>query len=461
MTRGRSRVCPCGRWVLFALALVLALGIHPPVWAADPGLAMFQAGADPLPRIKALRAAGRLTEALEAATAAVQADPTRRDLRLERGFLLAALGRYDDALAEYDAVLDDNPADMEALLEHAQVKVLQGRFDEAEGEFRFTLALAPGLPGALFGLGDVLTWKRDYPGARVAYLGYVGARPEDALGQLRLGDLAILTGDREEARARYGEALRLDPRNAAARAGLARVDRLPARFRLEVGYVHETLTRGEPDWRQAAVLFVFRPRRGTELNGGAQHFHRFGEGDQLVSVGFAQAFFGVFTLSGQFSQGLRERILPSQLYEGQLAVQPAPRILLFASYTFADFTGNATAGTVSPGARLALPGRVSLLGRYFRTESTGNEPSNALLVQLEHETTERFQPYVGYARGGLGAGALTSDEFRSANSQFQSAFAGFSWRIVPRFGIKADYAYQTVKNVYVKHTFGLTTFIEF
>ena len=82
-------------------------------------------------------------------------------------------------------------------------------------------------------------------------------------------------------------------------------------------------------------------------------------------------------------------------------------------------------------------------------------------VQIGQETTECFQPDIGVARGGLAAGALTSAELRNANSTDHSALGGFSWRIFPRAGIQADYAYRTVKHVYVKHTFGLTTSFEY
>ena len=464
---------PCG-WRQAAMALALALGMAPLLSPGAPARGMGQAGADPLPQIRALREEGRLQEALEVATAALQAEPTRRDLRMERGFLLGALRRYEEALAEYEAILAENPGDAEALLEHAQVKTLQGKYDEAEGEFRFVLALSPGSAGAAFGLGDVLTWKGDLAGARASYLEYVQAQPGDPRGHLRLANLALLMGDRAEARARFGEALRLDPANAEARAGLARAERFGPRFRFELGYTHETLTRGEPDWRQGSMLLIFRPRLGTEFSLGAQHFTRFGEDDQLASLGFEQGVFQtdtnqfLFTLSGNFSQSFNNgRLLPKQIYEGQLAILAAPRLLLFASYTFSDFQGNTTAATLSPGAQLSLPWRFSLLGRYFRTESTGNEPSNAFLAQLGHDTvidlsgTPRFQPYLGFAHGGLAAGALTSVELRNANSQFNSFFTGFSWRILARFGIKADYAVQAVKHVYVKHTFGLTTFFEY
>lgn len=455
--------------------MAVALGGIAVLSPAPKTVAAAQAEADPLPRIKTLRDEGRLAAALAVATEALARESGRRDLRIERGFLLGALGRYDEALADYETILTDNPGDVEALLEHAQIKTLQGKYDEAEGEFHFILALAPGLPGALFGLGDVLTWRGDLAGARAAYQDFVSSRPEDPRGHLRLGNVAILLRDGAEARARFREALRLDPASADARAGLARTEQLAARdtrFRFEVGYTHETLTRGQPDWRQASMLLSFRPWSGTEFNAGASHFNRFGQNDQLVSVGFEQGFFPVegfhlFTVSGNYSQGLNGRVLPKQIYEGQLAAQIGPRLQVFTSYSFSDFDDNVTAGTVSPGFQVRLPWRLSLLGRYFRTESTGNEPANAFLAQIEHDTIldasgrPRLQPYVGYARGGLAAGALTSEELRNATSQFQTVFAGLSWRILSRFGIKADYAVQAVKNVYVKHTFGLTTFFEF
>ena len=48
----------------------------------------------------------------------------------------------------------------------------------------------------------------------------------------------------------------------------------------------------------------------------------------------------------------------------------------------------------------------------------------------------------------------------SDNSRYWSGFAGLSWRILRRFSIKADYGVQAVTHGYVKHSFGLTTFVE-
>ncbi len=459
-------VVSSGRWKRAARVLVAAIGLVCAAAAASAEFLQTQPGQDPLQLIKALRDEGRIAEALEAATEALRNEPERRDLRAERGFLLGSVGRYDEALAEFEAILADNPGDVEALLEHAQVKLLQGKSDEAEGEFRFLLALAPGLPGATFGLGDVLAGRGDVAGAREAYRQYVRARPDDPLGHLRLGNLALQAGEAREARDRFREALRLAPANADARAGSERAEGLLAReyrFRFELGYAHETLTNGQPDWRAGSMLLLFRPWRGTELSAGAQAVNRFGENDQLASIGVAQDIFGVFNLSGSFSQGFNNgRLLPKRSYEGQLAVRGPLGSQVFTSYTFSEFNEGVTAGTLSPGVQVAFPWGLSVLGRYFRTESTANEPANAFLVQVSHDTSPRFQPYLGAAHGGLAGGALvTTAELRNANAQYNSFFAGFSWRILSHFGIRADYAVQAVKHVYVKHTFGLTTFLEF
>ena len=456
----------CARWQRAGRVLAAAIGLVCAAAVASAELLQGQPGQDPLQRIKALRDEGRIPEAVAVATDALRHEPERRDLRAERGFLLGTLGRYGEALADFEAILADNPGDVEALLEHAQIKVLQGKYDEAEGEFRFLLALAPGLPGVAFGLGDVLAGRGDVVGAREAYQQYVRARPDDPLGHLRLGNLALQAGEAREARDRFREALRLAPANADARAGLERAEALLAReyrFRFELGYTHETLTNGQPDWRGGTMLLTFRPWRGTEFNAGAQAVNRFGENDQLASLGFAQDIFGVFNLSGSFSQGFNNgRLLPKRSYEGQLAIRGPLGSQVLTSYTFSEFNEGVTAGTLSPGVQVALPWGFSVLGRYFRTESTGNEPANAFLVQVSHDTSPRFQPYLGAAHGGLaGAALVTTAELRNANAQYNSFFAGFSWRILSRLGIRADYAVQAVKHVYVKHTFGLTTFVEF
>src|SRR3972149_2416819 len=100
--------CPL-RNSLLNLAVGLALLALSPQMAE--ALSQLQGGADPLLRTKALRDGGNLPEALEAATAALRAEPGRRDLRMELGFLLGALGRHQEALAGYPAGLAGHPGD--------------------------------------------------------------------------------------------------------------------------------------------------------------------------------------------------------------------------------------------------------------------------------------------------------------------------------------------------------------
>ena len=71
--------------------MAAALGEIAVLSPAPKTVAAAQAEADPLPRIKTLRDEGRLAAALAVATEALARESERRDLRIERGFLLPTL----------------------------------------------------------------------------------------------------------------------------------------------------------------------------------------------------------------------------------------------------------------------------------------------------------------------------------------------------------------------------------
>ncbi len=83
---------------------------------------------------------------------------------------------------------------------------LGGAGGQAEDQFRQTLALAPGLPAALWSLSDLLMKAERGAEAEPLLLALIAARPDDALAWERLGVLRRARGDSAGALAAFTEA---------------------------------------------------------------------------------------------------------------------------------------------------------------------------------------------------------------------------------------------------------------
>ncbi|EDM73568.1 SPY protein [Plesiocystis pacifica SIR-1] len=125
-------------------------------------------GADPaIVEIEVLIAQGKPERALEAADAAIAADPKKARLRYARGNALSHLGRSDEARAAFDEAiaLDDTDA-----LPHAAIGNLVGLSEGATvadkkraiDHFQTALKLDPELASAHLALGVVLLDLREY-----------------------------------------------------------------------------------------------------------------------------------------------------------------------------------------------------------------------------------------------------------------------------------------------------------
>jgi Flp pilus assembly protein TadD len=163
----------------------------------------------------------KAVEAIEA-TRKFRGDAAER-ARLHRraGGALDRLGKFEEAAAHYKEARRLAPRDADAWNDSGYSLYLRGRFDEAVKALRTARGLDAGNPRILTNLGlalaasdkadeavEVLT-RASGPAAAHANVAYVLA------GQGRL----------EAARAHYRAALAADPHLAAAREGLAQVDR--------------------------------------------------------------------------------------------------------------------------------------------------------------------------------------------------------------------------------------------
>ena len=164
---------------------------------------------------------------------AARAQRPANDWEAEVRALLAA-GKSEQALAVVDRRLAAVPGDLEARGWRARALVRLDRVAEGEAEYRSVLAAAPDDVDILYGLGESLARQQHFAEALT---------PLDRARQLdtKRADVEALRGRvlraldrRDESRAAFREAARLEPGSAEAKAGLASLEQEP-RHRLVIG----------------------------------------------------------------------------------------------------------------------------------------------------------------------------------------------------------------------------------
>jgi hypothetical protein len=106
-------------------------------------------------RAQLLDGLGRLDEAVESYSRAIDADPDDAELRLARAGAYRRLGQHERAHADYTDALRRSPPHAEAYCGRADVALELGDLDEALGDYSRAVELRPDLAPAWRGLGRV------------------------------------------------------------------------------------------------------------------------------------------------------------------------------------------------------------------------------------------------------------------------------------------------------------------
>lgn len=166
---------------------------------------------DPPPPDAALRTAGPIARAIQAARAEAAAAERAGDL----AGAISALGQG----------LDAAPGHAGLLFERARILLALGRPAEAAADFEAVLATDPENPRALAGLAQAARHGGD-PGPAIERLEAALARgAQDIRVPLALADLLRAAGRPEAAAAAYAEARRIAPQDARPLLGLAQIAR--------------------------------------------------------------------------------------------------------------------------------------------------------------------------------------------------------------------------------------------
>jgi tetratricopeptide (TPR) repeat protein len=179
----------------------------------------------------ALASAGRLPEAIDHFSQAVQLNPSYAEAQNNLGLALAGTGRLPEAVGHYQKALQLKPAYPEA---HSNLGVALadlGRYDEAIRHFAAALQLKPGYADARNDLAVTLASVGRTAEAIDQYREVLKADPGRADTHYNLGNALVQISRTTEAISEYEVALRLNPNNPEAHANLgallANANRLP------------------------------------------------------------------------------------------------------------------------------------------------------------------------------------------------------------------------------------------
>jgi protein O-mannosyl-transferase len=221
--------------LLATVALALVTWAQVQIWRDDESLWRRAVRLDPTSPTaasnlgSALRAQGRLDEAIEHSERALRLKPDFPEAHLNLALIRAGQGRDGDAEQHFRRALALKPRSAPAHLGLASALEGQGRMDEAFAHFRTALDIEPRSAAAHNGLGVALARSGRVRDALVEFAEAVRLDPGSAQAQNNLGLALVQTGKPTEALAHFQAAVGTRPDFGEARQNLERTRRLLGR----------------------------------------------------------------------------------------------------------------------------------------------------------------------------------------------------------------------------------------
>jgi tetratricopeptide (TPR) repeat protein len=271
----------------------------------------------------------------------------------DEGLKALEAGRYQAAAEAFAKAVAADPKDYVAHFNLAQAYGFLHKNAEGVAEYRKVLELKPGLYEAQLNAGILLMRGNDPAEALPLFSQAAAQKPEEYLPRYSLAVAQYQTGALEDAEASYRKALDLDPKSAAAEAGLAHT------------LIRENkLDDAAPHFRNAAQLDAKYRSGLLELADLYEKNHQTAE---------AAAIYREFPEDPKIQQHLGQMMLESKQYadaiprlEAAFAKEPteANRAPLAAAYVFTGQLDKALA--LLPAAVQAEPANYDLRMMYGR-----------------------------------------------------------------------------------------------
>ena len=174
---------------------------------------------------EALGQQGLIDEAVAELKTAIELTRNPAPRRISLGNLLLGIGRTADALEQFRLAVSAAPDDARAHMGLGTALFRAGRLREAAAEHQAAVRLAPGVADTHYNLAVTLTAMGQLRDAADQYEKTLQLEGGSADVDLALAMLLEQLGQWRDAATRYSDALRLQPDLAAAKEGLARVQR--------------------------------------------------------------------------------------------------------------------------------------------------------------------------------------------------------------------------------------------
>jgi predicted O-linked N-acetylglucosamine transferase (SPINDLY family) len=171
---------------------------------------------------RALKDQGKLDEAAMRLRQALALRPDYAEAHLNLATVTEAQGRLEEAAAHYRRAVALLPSNTrwDAHYSFGNVLVAQGKLDEAAAQFRESLALKPDYADAHLNLGVALMAQGKLNDAVACYRAALVVKPDHTGAYLNLGNALGMQGKLDEAKAHFQEALAHDPHYVDARYNL-------------------------------------------------------------------------------------------------------------------------------------------------------------------------------------------------------------------------------------------------
>jgi tetratricopeptide (TPR) repeat protein len=163
-----------------------------------------------------LREHGKLEEAVSMYQRALALRPESVEARHGLGIALHRQAKLDEAVAEYQHVLTIKPDYSDAQNSLGLAFREQGKFSEAVAQFRRVLALKPSIAEVHYNLGNALMEQGKLAEAAACYERALALRPDFLEAYCNLGNALKEQGKLDAAVGRYRQALAVNPRYADA-----------------------------------------------------------------------------------------------------------------------------------------------------------------------------------------------------------------------------------------------------
>ncbi len=154
---------------------------------------------------------GKLREAAEAYSNAIQLKPDFVEGYNNRGNVLKELGQLDDALNDYDNSILLNPDYAEAYYNRGNAQEQAGKLDVAVEDYDKAIRLNPDIVQAHYNRGNVLEELGQLDAAVKSYNKAIELNPDFAEAYSNCGNALKKLGQLNEAIEKYSEAIRLKP----------------------------------------------------------------------------------------------------------------------------------------------------------------------------------------------------------------------------------------------------------